>query len=280
MEGQARASTQPLDQRATTAPSPDIPEPTAFLHSSPGVPGFACAPRGPRRAGMDGPGARSAAKRFGLDWATAAPAVLAVAAEASARVPEEWEIEGPGISLSLGDAVDLDPALLEAMLGPDGLGGESLGPQFGQDAAADALRPGPILAALTEQAVADAATLTDDELTGAMRAARRQKARAAWQETTFVAEYARRRAARLADAKANGVPKGRRPGEFPDDELAAELLITRNQAAGRIEADLELTGRLPRTYAGMADGTISRRPRRHDRGGDLVPVRRGRRQGG
>jgi hypothetical protein len=206
---------------------------------------------------MDGPGARSAAKRFGLDWATAAPAVLAVAAEASARVPEEWEIEGPGISLSLGDAVDLDPALLEAMLGPDGLGGESLGPQFGQDAAADALRPGPILAALTEQAVADAATLTDDELTGAMRASRRQKARAAWQETTFVAEYARRRAARLADAKADGVPKGRRPGEFPDDELAAELLITRNQAAGRIEADLELTGRLPRTYAGMADGAIS-----------------------
>jgi hypothetical protein len=206
---------------------------------------------------MDGPGARSAAKRFGLDWATAAPAVLAVAAEASARVPEEWEIEGPGISLSLGDAADLDPALLEAMLGPDGLGGEALGPQFGQDAAADALRPGPILAALTEQAVADAAFLTDDQLTGAIRAARRLKARDAWEETTLVAEYARRRAARLAEAKASGVPKGRRPGEFPDDELAAELLITRNQAAGRIEADLELTGRLPRTYAGMADGTIS-----------------------
>jgi hypothetical protein len=257
VEGQARATAQPLDQRATTAPSPDIPVPTASLESFPGAPGFACAPRGPRRAGMDGPGARSAAKRFGLDWATAAPAVLAVAAEASARVPEEWEIEGPGISLSLGDAADLDPALLEAMLGPDGLGGEALGPQFGQDAAADALRPGPILAALTEQAVADAAFLTDDQLTGAMRAVQRQETRAAWQQTTLVAEYARRRAARLADAKASGVPKGRRPGEFPDDELASELLITRNQAAGRIEADLELTSRLPRTYAGMANGTIT-----------------------
>jgi hypothetical protein len=257
VEGQARASAQPLDQRATTAPSPDIPAPTASLQSFPGAPDFACAPRGPRRAGTDGPGARSAAKRFGLDWTTAAPAVLAVAAEASARVPEEWEIEGPGISLSLGDAADLDPDLLEAMLGPDGLGGQALGPQFGQDAAADALRPGPILAALTEQAVAGAATLTDDQLTGALQAARRLEARAQWQQTTLVAEYARRRAAQAADAKARGIPKGRRPGEFPDDELASELLITRNQAAGRIEADLELTARLPRTYAGMANGTIT-----------------------
>ena len=140
MEGQAPASAQPLDQRATAAPSPDIPAPTASLQSSPGSPDFACAPRGPRRAGTDGPGARSAAERFGLDWATAAPAVLAVAAEACARVPEEWEIEGPGISLSLGDAADLDPELLAAMLGPDGLGGQALGPQFGQDHAADALR--------------------------------------------------------------------------------------------------------------------------------------------
>ena len=101
-----------------------------------------------------------------------------MAAEACARVPEEWEIEGPGISLSLGDAADLDPELLAAMLGPDGLGGQALGPQFGQDAAADALRPGPILAALTEQAVADVATLTDDQLTGAMHAVRRLETRA------------------------------------------------------------------------------------------------------
>ena len=246
MEEQAPASAQPMDQRA---PTPAVP----FQ----GSPGFASAPRGPRRAGTDGPGARSAADRFGLDWTTAAPAVLAVAAEASARVPEEWEIEGPGISLSLGDAADLDPELLAAMLGPDGLGGQALGPQFGQDAAADALRPGPILAALTEQAVAGAASLTDDQLTGALQAARRLEARAQWQQTTLVAEYARRRAAQAADAKARGIPKGRRPGEFPDDELASELLITRNQAAGRIEADLELTARLPRTYAGMANGTIT-----------------------
>ena len=254
MNEQTPAAVQFLGQNASSAPSPDAPPLTAALH---GPSGFASAPRGPHRAGVDGAGARSAAERFGLDWDSAAPAVRAVAAEACARVPEEWEVEGPGIALSLGDAADLDPALLEAMLGPDGLGGEALGPQFGQGAAADALRPGPVLAALTEQAVADAAFLTDDRLTGAMRAAAREKTRAAWKETTLVAEYARRRAAQLAEAMAGGVPKGRRAGEFPDDELAAELLITRNQAAGRIEADLELTGRLPRTYAGMADGAIS-----------------------
>jgi hypothetical protein len=182
--------------------------------------------------------------------------VLAVAAEACARVPEEWEIEGPGICLSLGDAADLDPGLLAAMLGPDGLGGQALGPQFGQDAAADALRPGPVLAALTEQAVAGAARLTDDELTGALQAAWRLENRARWQQTMLVAEFARRRAAQLADARARGVPKGQRPGEFLDDELASELLITRNQADARIEADRQLTTRLPRTLAGMAAGVI------------------------
>jgi hypothetical protein len=44
------------------------------------------------------------------------------------RIPEEWERDGSGVCLSLGDACDLDPALLAAMLGPDGLGGQSPGP--------------------------------------------------------------------------------------------------------------------------------------------------------
>jgi hypothetical protein len=257
MGEQAPASAQSPGRRPPSGASPDAPVPAAPFPGFAGSPGVASAPRGPRRSGLDGPGARAAADRFGLDPGSASPAVRAVMAEACARVPEEWEVEGPGVCLSLGDAADLDPDLLAAMLGPDGLGGQSLGPQFGQDAAADALRPGPILAALTEQAVSDAAFLTDDQLTGAMHAARRLETRAQWQQTTLVAEYARRRAAQLKDAKARGVPAGRRPGEFPDDELAAELLITRNQADGRIEADLELTARLPRTLAGMAAGVIS-----------------------
>ena len=131
------------------------------------------------------------------------------------RVPEEWETEGPAVSISLGDACDLDPALLAAIAGPDGLGGQALGPAFGQGAAADALRPGPVLAALTEQAVAGLGLLSDDELTGVLQAARRLGNRAAYLQTVVVAEFARRRAAQYEDAKARRVPKGRRPGEFP-----------------------------------------------------------------
>ena len=46
-----------------------------------------------------------------------------------ARIPEEWEIEcRPPVTISLGDAADVDPAELAAMLGPDGLGGEIFAP--------------------------------------------------------------------------------------------------------------------------------------------------------
>ncbi len=173
------------------------------------------------------------------------------------RIPEEWEIEGPAVSLSLGDACDLDPALLAAITGPDGLGGQALSPAYGQDAAADALRPGPVLAALTEQAIAGISVLSDDELTGVLQAARRLGNRAAYLQTVVVAEFARRRAAQFEDAKARKVPLGRRPGEFPGEELAMELVVSGHCADRRIEHDLALTGRLPNTLAGMAGGLIS-----------------------
>ncbi|MFZ0758074.1 MAG: hypothetical protein WAN00_30265, partial [Trebonia sp.] len=54
-----------------------------------------------------------------------------------ARIPEEWEVEGPAATISLGDAADVDLAELAAMLGPDGLGGEL----FAQDRSAGAMRP-------------------------------------------------------------------------------------------------------------------------------------------
>src|ERR1700689_1870276 len=50
------------------------------------------------------------------------------------KPPEPWEIEGPAVLLSLGDAADIDPAMLTAICGPEGLGGDALGPQFGQGA--------------------------------------------------------------------------------------------------------------------------------------------------
>ena len=84
-----------------------------------------------------------------------------------ARIPEEWEIEGPAATIGLGDAADVDLAELAAVLGPDGLGGEV----FARDRSADAMRPGPVLAALTEQAVGDLGRLTDNQVLGAMSAA-------------------------------------------------------------------------------------------------------------
>jgi Domain of unknown function (DUF222) len=203
-------------------------------------------------AAFNSPGALASAAEFGLDWGSARASVVEVAREACARVPQEWELEGPSACLSLGDAANVDEELLAAMLGPEGLGG-----QFGQGGHADALRPGPILSALTEQAVADADFLTDDQLTGAIQAVRRLQARERWKETVLVAQFARRRDAQLADAKARGIPPGRRQGEFPADELAAELLVTANQADASLEADRQLTTRLSKTLAGMAAGIIS-----------------------
>ena len=171
-------------------------------------------------------------------------------------VPGEWEIEGPAVSISLGDATDLDPALLAAICGPDGLGGQSLGVVYGQDGAADVLRPTPVLAALTEQAVSDAAVLTDDQLIGALRAARRLENRAAYLQTVAVAEFGRRREAELAASGARGIPAGCRRGEFPADELAAEMVMTGGQAANWMAEAAHLATRIPATLAGMAAGVI------------------------
>jgi hypothetical protein len=173
------------------------------------------------------------------------------------RIPEEWELDGSVVSLSLCDASDVDPALLAAMLGPGGLGGQALGPAFGQGQADDALQPGPVLAALTEQAIAGLAGLSDDQLTGALHAARRLENRAAYLQTLSIAEFGRRRAAQYQAAKASKVPAGRRPGEFAADELGMELACTANHADALIERDLALTARLPRTLAGMGAGAIS-----------------------
>jgi hypothetical protein len=170
--------------------------------------------------------------------------------------PPESAIEGPAISFSLGDACDVDPELLVAMCDPDGLGGEALSAAFGQDQAADVLRPGPILAALTAQAVAGAGSLTDDELIGALQAARRMANLADYQQTVVIAEFARRRQGEFEAAKASGVPVGCRDGEFPGEELAMELLTTRGDAGARVDASVELITRLPRTLAAMEAGAI------------------------
>jgi hypothetical protein len=172
------------------------------------------------------------------------------------QAPPESAIEGPAISVSLGDACDVDPELLAAMCGPGGLGGQAVSAAFGQDKAADVLRPGPVLAALTAPAVSGTGALTDNELIGALQASRRLENQAAYQQTVVIAEFARRRQAEFEAAKAAGKPAGCRDGEFPGEELAMELVGTGAYVGARIDTAIELTTRLPRTLAGMADGTI------------------------
>jgi Domain of unknown function (DUF222) len=170
-----------------------------------------------------------------------------------ARIPEEWEIESrPPVTISLGDAADVDPAELAAMLGPDGLGGEV----FAQDRPADVLRPGPLLSALTERAAGDPAKLSDNELLGAMSAARRLAARAEHLELRAIAEFTARQDARYQAAVAAKVPPGRRDGEFADAELAMELVTSPNAARDRMDLADHLRRRLPATNGALAAGLI------------------------
>ena len=127
-----------------------------------------------------------------------------------------------------------------------------------------------MLAALTEQAVGDVGRLTDSQVLGALSAARRLAARAAWLELTAVAEFTRRRDAQFEDARARGVPRGCRDGEFPGAELAYELVTSANAASDTMGLAADLQTRLPRTRAAMAAGLIDEdrarliwRPTRH-----------------
>ena len=183
-----------------------------------------------------------------------------------ARIPEEWEIEGPAATISLGDAADVDLAELAALLGPDGLGGD----MFEQHRSADAMRPGPVLAALTEQATGDFARLTDNQVLGATSAAGRLAARAQYLRLRAVAEFTRRREGQFEDARARGVPRGCRDGEFPDAELGMELVTSPNAARDTMDLAADLETRLPRTSAALAAGLIDAcrarliwRPTRH-----------------
>jgi hypothetical protein len=173
-----------------------------------------------------------------------------------ARLLEEYEPEGQPTSSGAGDAPDLDPAALAAMCGLNGLGGDAVRALFGQDQAADVLPPGPVLCALTEGAVSELAALSDDQLAGALSAARRLESRAAYLQAVAIAEFARRREVEREEAKSRKVPLHCRPGQFPGEELAAELVSSARYADERIWQATDLVTRLPLTLAGMATGAI------------------------
>jgi hypothetical protein len=168
-------------------------------------------------------------------------------------IPAEEDLQAPPVMFTLGQAADVDPAVLAAMAGPDGLGGQA----FTQDQPADAMPPGPLLAALTENAAHDVTALSDDALLGMMSAAKRLAARAEYLELTATAEFTARRQAQLAASAARKDPRGQRAGEFADAELGMHLLISGRKAGDRMDQATALTTRLPCTYAGLGAGTVT-----------------------
>jgi hypothetical protein len=127
---------------------------------------------------------------------------------------------------------------------------------FGQGNEADALPPGELLVGLTETATRGLGRLSDDELVGVLQATRRQIAREQYKQVLVIAEFGRRRQATFEDAARRGLPVGCRPGGFPGDELAMELVTSQVDAGHRIDDAIDLTTRLPMTLAGMATGMI------------------------
>ena len=118
--------------------------------------------------------------------------------------------------------------------------------------------PGPGLAALLAEAVADLGQLDDGQLLGAGSAARRLQAHAGYLEMMAVAEFARRREEQFEASKARGDKVRSRDGEYPAEELGFEMTATAYSAATLIDMAQNIVGRMPSTLAGMAAGKIDR----------------------
>jgi hypothetical protein len=118
--------------------------------------------------------------------------------------------------------------------------------------------PGPELAALLGEAVADLSRLDDAQLLGAGSAARRLQAYAGYLELMAVAEFARRRQEQFEASKARGDRVRSRDGEYPAEELGFEMTATAYSASILIDMAQNIVGRMPSTLAGMAGGAIDR----------------------
>jgi Domain of unknown function (DUF222) len=120
--------------------------------------------------------------------------------------------------------------------------------QFGQSGPAADMTPGPMLATVMDLIAGEGgsglAGLSDDQLIGVIAAARRMESRAAWYSMAAIREFAARAA-------------GQGPrGEFAADELASELNLTWQSAAGQMGYARDVAERLPRTFAALAEGRL------------------------
>jgi hypothetical protein len=114
---------------------------------------------------------------------------------------------------------------------------------FGQDGAADMLRPGPLLAALTARAASRADSLTDNELIGVLQASRRLANLAAYQQTVVIAEFARRRQAEFEAAKAAALELKLAPDAVQARKELARHLDQRVEARREESGNASLSGR-------------------------------------
>jgi hypothetical protein len=210
-----------------------------------------CPPPGPDGDQPPLPGDAARDDGFGADADLAR--LLAGIESGRVPVPSEEELRARALMSVLGESGDVDPVVLAAMVGPDGLGGQA----FAQEQVADVMPPGPLLAVLAESAAADVTALSDDALLGVMSAAKRLAARAEYLEVTATAEFTARREAQLVASAARKDPRGQRAGEFADAELGMHLLISGRKAGDRMDQAVALTTRLPCTYAGLGAGTVT-----------------------
>ena len=120
--------------------------------------------------------------------------------------------------------------------------------QFAQSGPAADMAPGPMLGTIIDVAVGEdgsgLAGMSYDQLIGIVAAARRMQSRFAWCELAAMREFA---------GRAGG--QGPR-GAFAADELADELNVTWQSAAGQMEYASDVAERLPRTFAALGAGRL------------------------
>ncbi|HEY7263035.1 MAG TPA: DUF222 domain-containing protein [Trebonia sp.] len=195
------------------------------------------------------PGVRPSAD-FDLDAEAARFEADLAAGRVWVPAPEPWELEGPSATLALPDAArHVDLAELAAVVGPEGLCTEV----FDQERVAEAMAPGPVLAALIGQGGQQVGRLSPGQLVGMATAAGRVAAWAQFLQLAAIGAFAGYWEARAAARK---MPPGRGPGEFAAEELAMELVTSPRAALDTIDLAQDLQARLPATRAGLAAGVI------------------------
>src|SRR5579862_2583771 len=127
---------------------------------------------------------------------------------------------------------------------------------FAQNGRSDTMAPSPLLATILETVTGEdgsgLAALSDDQLMGVLSGIRRTEARAAWGQLAVLAELARRR-----PAAGDSTDRGQYGfSDFAPDEIAFELRLSVQSAAGQMMYAVAVANRLPCSFAALSAGQI------------------------